>query len=581
MVVRERRLLRESLLAGVLAPAALAAQEPAARAPVPSPVVVEKGLGEALDREATALSALGFNGSVLIAKDGQVILCKGYGLANREKELANGPDTLFDIASLTKQFTAAAILKLEEQEKLETSDLLSKYVGEAPKDKAAITLHHLLTHTSGLPREVPVGASTTERDALVKTALATALRSKPGREFCYANANYELLGAVVEIASGQRFEDYVREQLFRPAGLERTWFLQDAAVDAASAACGYEKRGVFPAQDGWYSWGLRGAGGVLTSVVELERWWRALDGGKVLGKRSLHELFAPELLDYACGWWVREDQELGRRIEHGGVTRGFESSFTCYPERKLLVIVLSNELETCRPTAWTLGRTAAGLGHGDIPRGVALAPEKIEQCAGTFVTGKNAEITVRAVGSRLALQLSPEAVVLLQARREVKTLSRDPELAERIAEIVRRTSSGDVAGLGAMIATDNPTLGRYMVDLWRGWCAERGVYVRHELLGTAREGDHLVGYVRFDFETGSLVLSMSFRDERWTYCVIDAAVPSGPALLAQSENEFLWRDQKNYGSDMCLAIFERDARGRATELTLRTKTNTLQAKRKK
>src|ERR1700752_998904 len=105
--------LRGSLLACALVPSALAAQEPPAPPPSPSPVVVAKGLGEKIDEEAAALSALGFNGSVLIAKDGQVILCKGYGLANREKELANGPDTLFDVASLTKQFTAAALLKLE------------------------------------------------------------------------------------------------------------------------------------------------------------------------------------------------------------------------------------------------------------------------------------------------------------------------------------------------------------------------------------------------------------------------------------------------------------------------------------
>ena len=179
MVVLERR-LRESVLARVLAPALLVAQEPAAGKPAPTPVVVEGELGRALDAEAAALAALGFNGSVLIAKDGKVVLCKGYGLADREKKIPNAPDTLFDIASLTKQFTAAAILKLEEQEKLETSDRLSKYVGEVPKDKAAITLHHLLTHTSGPPREVLVGSGTTERDALVKTALAAWSSSSAG-----------------------------------------------------------------------------------------------------------------------------------------------------------------------------------------------------------------------------------------------------------------------------------------------------------------------------------------------------------------------------------------------------------------
>jgi CubicO group peptidase (beta-lactamase class C family) len=564
-----------------LAHASLVARQSAPGTTAQTPSVVEPGLGHELDEHASALAALGFNGSVLIAKDGKTILCKGYGLANREKNLANAPDTLFDIGSLAKQFTAAAILKLEEQGKLETSDPLSKHIGAVPKDKAPITLHHLLTHTSGLPREVPIGSATIEREALVRAALATELRAKPGAEFRYTNAGYDLLGAVVEIASQRRFEDYVKEELFAPAALARTSFLQDASVDAANAACGYEAGTVFPAQDGWYSWGLRGAGGVLSSVVELHGWWRALDDGKVLSAESRKKLFTPELSDYACGWWVREDPTLGHVIEHGGTTRGFESSFARYPDKDLLVIVLSNERETCKPTAFALARAAVGLKHSKPPVGVALPAEKLQQCEDTYVAGKDAEITVRAVGARLALRLSPEAIVLLATGNEAKTLGRDPEFAEKTAKILRCMGAGDASGLIPLISGEWPGWNHALVGVWREWSAERGAYEGSEILGTHRVADSVQAFVRLDFDSESFVVALFFRDERLAGFEIDAGVPGGPAFVARSETEFGWLDPTSFGSRTCELHFERDAEGTPTMLTLRAGRKTLQAKRGK
>jgi hypothetical protein len=375
----------------------------------------------------------------------------------------------------------------------------------------------------------------------------------------------------------------VKEQLVLPADLQRTTFLQDASVDASSTACGYQgSSGVFPAQAGWYSWGLRGAGGVLSSFVELERWWSALDGGKVLSAASRRKLFTPELLGYACGWWVRDYGEFGQVIEHAGTTRGFESSLARYPERDLLVIVLSNERETCKPTAYSLARVAAGLAYEKPPVGVAFDPERLRLCEGTFLAGKHAEIGVRVAGARLALQLSPEAVVLLATGREAKTLSRDPKLAERIAEILLRMGSKDASGLQALISTKYPGWNQQLVGLWGEWCVERGAYERHELLGVDRAGDSLVAFVRLDFATGSFVLSMTFRDGRWSGFEIDAGIPDGPAFVARSENEFAWVDPKSYGSRAYDLLFERDAKGRATKLTIRAgPSKSLLAKRKK
>jgi CubicO group peptidase (beta-lactamase class C family) len=573
-----------ALLALVLAAsrATLGTQESGSARPTPAPIVVEPGLGEELDAHARALAALGFNGSVLIAKGGQSILCKGYGLAQRQTQLANTPDTLFDIGSLTKQFTAAAILKLEEQGKLATSDRLSKYVGKVPKDKAPITLRQLLTHTSGLPREVRIGSATVDRDFLVEAVLSTELRSQPGAEFCYTNAGYDLLGAVVEIVSQRSFEDYVKDELFARAGLVRTAFLQDPSLDPAGAACGYEASGdVFPAQSGWYSWGLRGAGGVLSSVIELERWWRALDGGQVLSAGSREALFTPELLGYACGWWVREDGQFGRVIEHAGTTRGFESSFARYPDKDLLVIVLSNERETCKPTAFALARTAAGLPVSKPPVGLPLEPEKLRQCEGTFVATAGAQVTVRAVGARLALQLSPEAVVLLSSGRAAKSLERDRKLAARVEEIVLAMRTGDANALIPLVSTQWPGWHRSLVRTWREWSAERGAYERVEVLGAERVGDYERAFVRLDFDSGSFVVAMLFRADRLSSFEVEAGLPSGPAFVAVSETEFGWMDPASFGSRSFELHFERDARGRAKSLMLRTGSKIVRAERGK
>ena len=544
----------------------------AAEAPKAAPFapVVDGALGKQLDEHLSALVGYGFSGSVLVSKDEALVLCKGYGLSDRDRKLASEPDTLFDIGSLTKQFTAAAVLKLEEQGKLKLSDPLSKHLGEVPKDKAAITLHHLLTHTSGLPRAVPISAATVERDALVKAALATKLSSKPGAEFCYTNAGYDLLAVVVEVASGKRFEEYVKEELFRPAGLERTCFLEDPSVDAQRCAVGYEgEKRIGPAQEGWYSWGLRGAGGVLSSVVELDRWWRALDGGKVLSAASRKRLFEPKLLDYACGWWVSARPGFGQTIHHEGTTRGFESAFACYPERALCVIVLCNERETCKATAFKLAGIAAGTSPSELPPSAHVDPARLRALEGTYVSGKKAEVTVRVVGTLLALELSPEAVVLLETGREAKTLSADEGLTQRVAQILLHLRASDSNGLAALVSPDYPGWNKTLVTMWRDSCAQRGEFEKHEVLGFARVNDRMQAFVRVQHAEREVTLSLTFAHELLCGIGFDAQVPSGPCFAAHSENQFDWIDLQGFGGGHdCQLLFERDPKGRPTMLSV-------------
>lgn len=151
----------------------------------------------------TGFSKEGYSGAVLVAQNGEIILHKGYGLADRERRIQNTPSTLFHVASVGKIFTAAAVLKLEMQGKLKTSDLISKYLGEFPKEKSGATIHHLLTHTAGLT----VDGSTPDyssRKAFVQSVKDAPVESKPGEKYRYTNAGYIVLAAIVEEVSGQR-----------------------------------------------------------------------------------------------------------------------------------------------------------------------------------------------------------------------------------------------------------------------------------------------------------------------------------------------------------------------------------------
>jgi CubicO group peptidase (beta-lactamase class C family) len=159
----------------------------------------------------------GFSGSVLVVRKGKVLLRHGYGLADRETGARITEDTLFEIASSTKPFTACAVLKLAEAGKLSLDDPIGKHLPGVPDDKQAITIRHLLAHTSGMPRAAGGGGD--DPAAAAKAYLSAPAARKPGEAFEYWNGGYALLAALVERASGRSFMDYCRENLFRPAGL--------------------------------------------------------------------------------------------------------------------------------------------------------------------------------------------------------------------------------------------------------------------------------------------------------------------------------------------------------------------------
>jgi CubicO group peptidase (beta-lactamase class C family) len=302
-----------------------------------------ENLRDRLDSVLTRLEKTGYSGAVLVAQDGKIILHKGYGLADRERDIRNTPETLFSIASITKVFTAAAILKLEMQGKLKTSDLISLYLGAFPKKKSGARIHHLLTHTSGL---VIKGARLdySSRQAFVKSVKETPVAAKPGKQYQYLNAGYSLLAAIIEEVSGLPFETYLQKYIFDPAGMTSTGFGWDQRFNAL-VAVGYEGddlASLKPAPRLPNNWENRGPSGVVTTVGDMYKWIQALSTNLILSPKATRKMFTAYVGDEGYGWHVKKTRRGTTVVFRGGGLPEAESELRWYIEGRTVVAVTIN-----------------------------------------------------------------------------------------------------------------------------------------------------------------------------------------------------------------------------------------------
>lgn len=318
-------------------------------------------LGEELDDLMINFSKEGYSGAVLVAQNGKIILHKGYGLADRERKIQNTPQTLFNVASIAKTFTAAAVLRLEMQGKLKTSDLISKYLGVFPKEKSGATIHHLLTHTAGL---VPAGTALKyeSRKDFVQSVKDAPLESKPGEKYRYTNAGYVLLAAIVEEVSGQPFETYLQKNIFKLAGMTSTGYAWDSRFKNAPVAVGYrgdkleELKPTPPETD---VWGNRGASNIITTAGDLYKWIQALRKNKVLSEPVKKKMFtAYTHIDEGYGWHVIKTERGTTMVRRGGGMPNFESELQWYiDENTVVIFTINNDLNFRRLVAPAIVQT--------------------------------------------------------------------------------------------------------------------------------------------------------------------------------------------------------------------------------
>lgn len=345
---RIRTVTSALLVVGALTPSAIAKDRPDQ-----DPVIAGE-LGAELDRDV-ASTAPEFWGSVLVAREGKILLAKGYGMADYESE-PNTSRTMHEIASASKQVVGAAIVHLQQRKKLKLTDSIGRFFKGLPDDKKEITVHHLLTHTSGISGNVGVPySSTLGRDAYVKQMMAEPLATAPGEQYEYSNVGYALLAAVVEEVTNGPYEEYVEKALFKPAKLKETGFIGDEdLIESGRASVRKGRSEGKTAADWFYGWGYRGMGGVVTTVHDLLRWDRVLRSGKLLNETSLAALYEPYKNGYACGWEITWTDRGNRKAHHSGGVEGYGCNVIRYLEDDVCIFVLSNEGDAAHRVSYAL-----------------------------------------------------------------------------------------------------------------------------------------------------------------------------------------------------------------------------------
>jgi len=302
----------------------------------------------------------GFSGTVLVRHRGKIELQEAAGFANREKNIPNTVNTVFDIGSITKQYTAALIMALQEAGLLSVQDRLVDHFTDIPKDKADITIHQLLTHTAGFGDGFGADTVAIDRDVYLVLAWATRLEFEPGTRYRYSNAGYSIAAVIAEIASGQSYEAALKTYILAPANLHETgyvlpdWTKQPLAIGYRGQR-GLEEMSAWD-QDGPY-WNLRGNGGLLTTASDLLKWHDVLSGESVLSATSIEALQSRHVDEslgredadkkgvkfYGYGWVTQDDPSIGIMHWHTGGNGYFIAGIIRGIDEELVVIILSNE----------------------------------------------------------------------------------------------------------------------------------------------------------------------------------------------------------------------------------------------
>jgi CubicO group peptidase (beta-lactamase class C family) len=491
-------------------------------------VVVRTDLGARIDRYLSTLAVYGMSGSIFVARNGDVILHKAYGLADRERHIPLRVDMPMLIGSLSKQFVAAAILRLEEMGRLSVGDSLPRFFDAVPADKRAITIHQLLTHTSGLAY-LPEGDffAPMPRDEVMRTTLASPLIAAPGAGYSYSNPGYTLLAGIVEKCTGSRYEDFIRREIFARAGMASSGFESDSGswrerlvVHSYTGSGDEGPASAFPVAPR-----LTGAGSVVTTVSDLYRWELALESSRVLADSSRRKLLTPYVDEggparAAYGWNVVTTPRNTTLITHAGDIGGYNADFRHYIDEGLVVIFLSNARAQAggyrQAVMNNVSLLVAGARYAAPPAIIALDSQRLEGFVGRYrmPSGEVASVW-RDRGHVMIGAERREGIGLLSGGDDDTTAAR---FDERALAIARDVSRADFASLRDALSPSLPfdgvrdELSRELALYTDSLGALRDV----EVLGTAVLSTASArSYIRLGFARGSIVQEWS-----WTGAVI-------------------------------------------------------------
>jgi CubicO group peptidase (beta-lactamase class C family) len=375
-------------------------------------------VAERLDRIAASTYPANEPGAaILVLRDGKPLLRKAYGMADLELGVPLAVDGVFRIASITKQFTAVAILQLVQQGKLSIEDDITEFFPDYPTGGRKITIEHLLTHTSGIRSYTSMESyDRLKRTDLTPLELIDAFKNEPadfapGEKWFYNNSGYVLLGAIIEKVSGISYADYAQKNLLIPAGMTESRYADDAKIIPRRVR-GYDRGENGFINAGYLSMTLPYAAGALLSTVDdLAKWQAAVEEGKVVDRKLLDRAWTPYIVaggrssNYGFGWAINRHHGL-RLIEHAGDIDGFSSYGLAVPEKKIYIAILANRQDpVVRPEDVATALLDELLG---IPprKPITLDAARLEEYVGVYRFDEETTRTITREGNRLFSQRS-------------------------------------------------------------------------------------------------------------------------------------------------------------------------------
>ncbi len=537
--------------------AAVAGAASAGHAQLPTDAQLTTRVNEYMQR----LESQGYVGGVLVIRDGKTLFTRSYGEANIDAHIRADTNTVYNLGSITKQFTAAAILRLEELGKLRTTDSIGRFFPDAPADKRGITLHQLLTHTAGFKSDYsPTDYEPTTRDEYVKRMFDAPLRTKPGATHFYANSGYSLLAAIVEIVTTHDYEMALRDLVLRPAGMMQTGY-KLPAWPAARIAHGYQDGRDWGtiveriAKPGAPYWELRGNGGLQTTLGDIARWDAALNDRRMLTDASRAKFMTgyvnegPEgRSQYAYGWAVMKTSRGTRLVSHNGGNGVYVAELLRFVDDKVTLFVTSTVSElTATQAVGVVSKIVFGQPYTLPPKRVATTTTTLDAAKGAYVFSDGSRLTLRAVNGKLMAEaVGQQAYQLLVSGDTVS-----PPSASRVntqsRAIVEALVKNDIRPLIAALGpgADSADVAKQESELMSGRLERFGAFRSIDVLGTSAgpEGG-LRTTVRLNFANGGATNIYTWGRDGF---IMDlGARPFAPTELVPAENgEFRAFDARN------------------------------------
>lgn len=401
--------------------------------------------------------------AVLVMKEGKPLLRKAYGTADLELGVAMTPEHVFRIGSMTKQFTAVAVLMLMEQGKLALDDPMTRFLPDFPVGKRTVTIRHLLTHTSGLVSytDIPEWRPLQRKDMTVNELIGLTkdkpFEFEPGERWAYCNSGYILLGAVIEKAAGTTYEEFLRKNIFEPLGLKDTYYDSTTRIiPRRIPGYGPGSSNGFANADYLSMTQPYAAGSLLSTIDDLAAWNEALLAGKLVKRESLetawsnHKLKDGSATGYGFGWGVGA-LDGKRMVSHTGGIHGFASIGILFPEEKLQILMLTNSTLPARSPG-TFASQIAGAAMGkplaSERQAVAVDPKILDQYAGEYELQPGFVIKFFRQGERFMTQATGQGAFEIFPESETKFFLK---VVDGQMEFVK-DASGKVTG---MVLTQN------------------------------------------------------------------------------------------------------------------------------